>query len=116
MRIVYLFWGLVPALFLFLVTQELVRRATGMHGKEDIKGYFTQFFYTGVALGFSILCDIYVFFDLAQIFMLGEEETKIISWLQYPIVLLIMLQMSRFMDKRKDHGGSKAKGTASFTR
>lgn len=116
MRLVYLIWGLVPLLFLFLVLQEILRRVSKKHGKEDIRNYFRQFVYVTIALALTIFCDIFIFSTYAPMIIFGEDEQAILSWLQYPIVLLGMLYFSRFLERRKPTPGSKRRGTAVYRR
>jgi len=117
MRPVYFIWAILPLIFLFLVTQEYLRRVFKKHGKEDIGNYLKQFLYTVIALALAIVFDKYAFPSIADSVLPGRpQETTIISWLLYPLVIVVMLKFTTFKRKKEDGRGSKRRGTYVFRR
>jgi len=113
-RFVYLVWGIIPFIFISFIIVELLKRAAGQKGRSHMRDYGTQLFYTSIALALAVLSDLYFFHDVIGPFFWGQEDAAILSWMQYPFILLGMLQISRYLAKRKESRGSKRKGTMTF--
>ena len=97
--LVYLVWALLPGLYFFLITQELLRRLFKYHGKEDLREYVRLFLLCAFGLALAIISDIYFFPETTSVGSIGEQGLMVISWLQYPAFMLIMFQLSALKER-----------------
>lgn len=110
MRLIYVVWGILPAVFYWLAFWGLAKRAAKIHGREYSKDYLTQAYFCSFALALAIAIDKVIFPVFVSNMALGGSEEMVARWILYPFSLLILAYLQKLINARK-HQDSKVKRT-----
>lgn len=98
---IYIFWGLLPLIFICLTIWGKTKRFFGAEGREDSGEAFKQALFTSIAFAIAIYLDqAFTLENGEYLSILGTEgEGMILHLTLFPIVLVGMAYLNKIFNK-----------------
>lgn len=99
MRALYIIWSILPLAYLFIATKAWLKKSFKSGTREDTKNYFQQLIFVTIGFVTAVLIDEPLRSFVASFGLLDNDALEVLSWLTYPIVLVIMAAIQNVLQK-----------------
>ncbi len=99
MRAVYIIWLILPIFYSFIVAKAWLKKVSKSGTREDTKNYFQQFIFVTIGFITAVVIDEPLRDFIDSLALIDEQSLQVVSWLTYPLVLVLMATIQNFFSK-----------------